>query len=274
MFYEVSGTAAAFASSSAISKWGNNYSFFLTPVFFTIAGIIWFFISLPHNGNSGAGVGLEEMEADFRRENYLVQLFYGFVGFGKSVWVGFLIIFGSRKFICKSSFGLHLRRVVVQPFAGLFPGYALALYLHRFLESSLAPAYAKRTLGISAWAQIIVGGSNFGELLGALSVFLLSDFVTTPVSWRRLIGSDDLQLSRRFPGSASTLSLSTLSGFCHTSVRLPSRMSPGPGGPLERSSPSLMVGPLAMSRWLPTFSLPSLLVTMVSYALKAIVSIH
>ena len=67
-------------------------------------------------------------------------------------------------------------------FAGLFPGYALALYLHRFLENSLAPAYAKRTLGISAWAQIIVGGSNFGELLGALSVFLLSDYVTTPVS--------------------------------------------------------------------------------------------
>lgn len=77
--------------------------------------------------------------------------------------------------------------------AGLFPGYALALYLHRFLESTLAPAYAKRTLGISAWSQIIVGGSNFGELLGALSVFLLSDYVTTPVSqsWLYFYGSSD-----------------------------------------------------------------------------------
>ena len=73
--------------------------------------------------------------------------------------------------------GLLVNRLV-----GLFPGYAVALYLHRFLENSLAPAYAKRTLGISAWSQIIVGGSNFGELLGALSVFLLSDHVTTPVS--------------------------------------------------------------------------------------------
>jgi hypothetical protein len=62
----------------------------------------------------------------------------------------------------------------------------LALYLHRFLESTLAPAYAKRTLGISAWSQIIVGGSNFGELLGALSVFVLSDYVTTPMPWLRL----------------------------------------------------------------------------------------
>lgn len=28
---EIAGTAGAFASSSAISRWGNNYSFFLTP---------------------------------------------------------------------------------------------------------------------------------------------------------------------------------------------------------------------------------------------------
>lgn len=57
----------------------------------------------------------------------------------------------------------------------------MALYLHRFLENSLAPAFAKRVLNNSAWSQIIVGGSNFGELLGALSVFLLADHVTTPV---------------------------------------------------------------------------------------------
>lgn len=59
---------------------------------------------------------------------------------------------------------------------------ALALYLHRFLENNLAPAFAKRVLGTSAWSQIIVGGqmiwpfplswtntnhflgSNFGEV--------------------------------------------------------------------------------------------------------------
>jgi len=31
IFYEIAGTAGAFASSSAISRFGNNYSFFLTP---------------------------------------------------------------------------------------------------------------------------------------------------------------------------------------------------------------------------------------------------
>lgn len=56
----------------------------------------------------------------------------------------------------------------------------------RFLESSLAPAFARRVLGTSAWSQIIVGGSNFGELLGALSVFLLNDYVPTPLPWLRL----------------------------------------------------------------------------------------
>jgi hypothetical protein len=169
VFYEITGTIGAFASSSAISKFGNNYSFFLTPVFFTIAGIFWFFISLPrNNGNGIAGVGLEDVEKNTKRGNYLVQLFHGFVSFGKSIWIGFLIIFSSRKFVW------------------LFPGYAVALYLHRFLENSLAPAYAKRTLGISAWSQIIVGGSNFGELLGALAVFILSDHVTTPIPWLRL----------------------------------------------------------------------------------------
>ena len=36
IFYEVAGTAGAFASSSAISRFGNNYSFFLTPGAFPI----------------------------------------------------------------------------------------------------------------------------------------------------------------------------------------------------------------------------------------------
>jgi hypothetical protein len=58
----------------------------------------------------------------------------------------------------------------------------MALYLHRFLESSIAPAFAKRVLLNSAFSHIIVGLSNFGELLGALTVFIFSDHVTTPVS--------------------------------------------------------------------------------------------
>jgi hypothetical protein len=37
-----------------------------------------------------------------------------------------------------------------------------------------------------AWSQIIVGGSNFGELLGAFTVLLLTEKVITPLPWLRL----------------------------------------------------------------------------------------
>lgn len=36
---ELAGTAGAFASSSAISRFGNNYSFFLTPIFFVASAV-------------------------------------------------------------------------------------------------------------------------------------------------------------------------------------------------------------------------------------------
>ncbi|KAF5355563.1 hypothetical protein D9758_006322 [Tetrapyrgos nigripes] len=167
VFYEVAGTAGAFASSSAIQRFGNNYSFFLTPIFFTFAGGIWITLSRGTTGPKNEAKLGEIEKKRFGPMNYVYQLWSGVVGFVQSVWVGFLIVFGHRSFIW------------------LFPGYALALYLHRFLESSLAPAYARRVLGTSAWSQIIVGGSNFGELLGALAVFFLSDIVTTPIPWLR-----------------------------------------------------------------------------------------
>ncbi|KAF9445895.1 MFS general substrate transporter [Macrolepiota fuliginosa MF-IS2] len=169
VLYEVAGTAGAFGSSSAISRWGNNYSFFLTPVFFTLAAGIWVLIgTLGHPSTHRNEAGLSEIEQGAKKSNYLVQIVQGARAFAESVWVGAMLVLSNRRFVW------------------LLPSYALALYLHRFLESSLAPAFAKRVLGISAWSQIIVGGSNFGELLGALSVFFLSDIITTPHPWLRL----------------------------------------------------------------------------------------
>ncbi|KAK7473101.1 hypothetical protein VKT23_001201 [Stygiomarasmius scandens] len=172
VFYEVAGTSGAFASSSAIIRFGNNYSFFVTPIFFTIAGLIW--LTLGSNTSSASKADAQEIGLVVVEKhksgptNYFSQVWFGFIDFFQSIWLGFLIVFRHRSFIW------------------LFPGYALALYLHRFLESSLAPAYAKRTLGTSAWSQIIVGGSNFGELLGAMAVFFLSNVVTTPIPWLRM----------------------------------------------------------------------------------------
>jgi hypothetical protein len=68
----------------------------------------------------------------------------------------------------------------------LFTSYSVALYLHRYLESGVGPAFARRVLGTSAWSQILVGGSNFGELLGALSVFMLATKIPTPIPWLRM----------------------------------------------------------------------------------------
>ncbi|KAJ2921517.1 hypothetical protein H1R20_g15573, partial [Candolleomyces eurysporus] len=179
IFYEVAGTSGAFASSSAISRWGNNKSFFLTPVdfrtvFFGFAGATWLFISTLSFAREAAvneemeAAGLAGVDRSKRPStNYLVMVWRGFRSFGESVWVGARLIFTNRCFIW------------------LIPSYAIALYLHRFLENTLAPAFARRVLNVSAWSQIIVGGSNFGELLGALAVLLLSDYVPTPLPWLR-----------------------------------------------------------------------------------------
>jgi hypothetical protein len=138
-------------------------AFIITPICFLISAIAWFFIS----------------ELDFRRDKqpslrarekpaYWKAAFSGLYLFGESVWVGAKILFTSRKFIW------------------LVPGYSVALYAHRYLENGIAPQVARRYLGNSAWAQIMVGGSNLGELLGAFSVLLFTNAVQTPMPWLRL----------------------------------------------------------------------------------------
>ncbi|KAK4050724.1 hypothetical protein OIO90_004946 [Microbotryomycetes sp. JL221] len=172
VLYEVAGTSGAFASSAAISRFGNNYSFMFSPIFFVIAGCIWTRVSVTkvtHDEADADEPGLAAVDRGSKwQNNYFFAVFYGAWLFFKSAGYGAWIVFGHRRFLW------------------LFPGYAIALYLHRFLESSLAPAFARRVLGTSGWSQIIVGGSNFGELLGALSVFLLNDYIPTPLPWLRL----------------------------------------------------------------------------------------
>lgn len=127
ILYEVAGTIGAFASAAAISRFGNNYSFFLTPVFFTCAGIIWLFI-IPSKKKVQSSHGAAELAAVESKplvKSYFIAIYHGAVLFLKSIWVGTRLIFGHRHFIW------------------LFSSYSIALYLHRFLESSLAPAFAR-----------------------------------------------------------------------------------------------------------------------------------
>lgn len=117
VFYEVTSTAAAFVSPAAISRFGNNYSFFLSPVFFALAGVVWFYVSvLNHSPYDEQEVyGLDEVDRPKRSKNYLIQVGRGIAGFGESIWVGTMMVLSNRRFIW------------------LVPGYALALYLHGFL---------------------------------------------------------------------------------------------------------------------------------------------
>ncbi|KAJ6259644.1 hypothetical protein Dda_5282 [Drechslerella dactyloides] len=154
----VTGTGGALATALAlIPACGNNQSFIITPLLYLCAAASWFMIRLPHSYQVEAG----------SEKNYLLQVADGCVLFVMSAVKGMQIVFSSTRFVW------------------LLPGYSFALFGHRFLENNIASYVAKRYLGNSAWQQIIVAGSNFGELLGALFVFLFTNLVHTPIPWLR-----------------------------------------------------------------------------------------
>jgi hypothetical protein len=151
----------------------------MSPVLFTLAGAAWYCIKDTPGHQVPDESRLAEMERQDRsRGGYVKQVGRGAWDFVRSVFVGARLIFSHRKF------------------CWLFTSYSVALYLHRYLESGVGPAFARRVLGTSAWSQILVGGSNFGELLGALSVFLLATKIPTPIPWLRM---DALALNVSYP---------------------------------------------------------------------------
>ncbi|KAF9123591.1 hypothetical protein BGX30_001341 [Mortierella sp. GBA39] len=145
VFYEIAGTAGAFFSTFLVLKLGNAIAPAMTPFLFILASGAWSFIGLLDADHENRR-RLETLE----EHSLLSQIGHGFSHFGQSVVLGVKIIISSRKFIW------------------LIPGYSIPLFTHRYLESQLSPAFAKYVLLESAYAQIMVGGSNFGELLGAL----------------------------------------------------------------------------------------------------------
>lgn len=168
VFYEIAGVSGALLTGLVlIPRLGNNYAFLITPVLFTLAAIVWFFINSLGSKSSYSVDEIPVAQGD-TKTNYFKSILRGFYLFGKSVYLGGKIIFRNRKYIW------------------LFPCYALTLYVHRYLENAIAPQIAKRYLQNSEWSQIIVGGSNFGELLGAISVFFTTKKIASPLVWLRL----------------------------------------------------------------------------------------
>jgi MFS family permease len=163
VFYEIAGVSGALITGLIlIPRLGNNYAFIVTPILFSLSAVVWFFIRLFISNDEIPG------ENEHVKTNYLKALITGFYLFFESVYLGGKIIFTNRKYFW------------------LFPCYSLTLYVHRYIENGIAPQIAKRYLGHSEWSQIIVGGSNFGELCGALSVFFLTKKIHSPIVWLRL----------------------------------------------------------------------------------------
>ncbi|CAF3650515.1 unnamed protein product [Rotaria sordida] len=168
VFYEIAGVSGALVTGVVlIPRLGNNYSFIITPILFSLSAVVWIFIN-----TLGTKTNVEDEEFPVgnqsHKTNYFKALINGFVLFGQSVYLGGKIIFTNRKYFW------------------LFPCYSLTLYIHRYIENAIAPQIAKRYLQNSEWSQIIVGGSNFGELIGALFVFFLTKKIRSPLVWLRL----------------------------------------------------------------------------------------
>jgi hypothetical protein len=136
----------------SIPRFGNNYAFIVTPTFFTVTGTIWLFIR--SNPTKETEVESDPSSAVKKPKGYYLRtvtraLFF----FLQSIGSGAKIVFTSRKFL------------------RLFGTYPLAIYAHRYVEKSITSPVARRYLNNSPWSQILTGGSNLGELLGALFVF-------------------------------------------------------------------------------------------------------
>jgi hypothetical protein len=100
-----------------IGIFGYNNSYFLSPILFAMAGIVWRFIGTLGHDAAGkpVGEGLDDLERPEHHEGFFAQVAQGFKAFGKAFYVGMFIIFSHRRFVW------------------LVSGYSFALYGHRYV---------------------------------------------------------------------------------------------------------------------------------------------
>ncbi|KAI3479157.1 hypothetical protein L1887_58860 [Cichorium endivia] len=182
--YEVAGTTGAFTSTSLIGYFGYNYSAFLSPVLFTLAACTWIWISsLGESQRSEDESKLARVEVEQRGLFMLM--------------VGRVCVLSAR---LSGTVATSSSPTVAS--SGSCPATPLRSTDTDTSRTVLLPSYAKSIIGVSSYSQIIVGGSNFGELLGALSVMLFTQAIPTPMPL----------------AASSTPSSSTSSGSCLSSL--------------------------------------------------------
>lgn len=172
VFYEITGTAGAIASVYWISYFGWGYAVSFLPGGFLIA-FFCFLRIVPRNPRdeylydeldgtevvSSACVSAWTCDCDLRA--YLSSFVHS-VGFGARLIVS--------------------RRSLIW----LVPAYTIPLIMHRYLESTIFSFYSKSVFNNTDYQMILTGGSNFGELIGALSVLFLARVIQTPIPFLRV----------------------------------------------------------------------------------------
>eukprot|EP01038_Epipyxis_sp_PR26KG_P007208 gene7208-9836_t len=162
IFYETSGTAGAFFAAYVSLLNGKAYAPIITPPCYFIAALIWISIIPPNKVfqllDEDIGPVLK-----FSFHSLLFLIINAFTEFFQVIYQGArLIILDSR-------------------LTWLIFGYSIPLVMHRYIENGVAIIYAKLVLGESAYASFILGGSNFGELLGAATVLFNLNTFPTPI---------------------------------------------------------------------------------------------
>ena len=193
IFYELAGTGGAFLSAELNLRLGSNFAVVIVPGGWLVACAIWLGMRDFRNSHRKKSQYEKMTSAGGRRAR---RPLWSIIKHGKSFLPPRLLASakyadlrpvtpGVLTFFTTLQHGLHL--ILSSPkYAWLPVGYSLSLYTHRFLENNLAPTIAKYVYQEPAYYQIIVGGSNLGELLGALLVFILSSKIKSPLPWVRL----------------------------------------------------------------------------------------
>jgi hypothetical protein len=165
ILYEVAGTAGALLSVYWLRGLHAAYAVVIIPVFFAFAGVAWWFMRF---GANHAVTKKLEAARKAKKGTFLGELGRFFAAFFYSIYLGGKLVVSLRMFIW------------------LIPAYMLPLVLHRYIESTLFAFYAKNILLDGSLQQVLLGGSNLGELCGAFFVLLFSNAVASPLPWLRL----------------------------------------------------------------------------------------
>ena len=163
VYFEIAGTTGAFFAAYVCLIMGKAYAPVITPILYVIAAIFFSQIIMPQ---------VSDIFENSTFVTLLITLKSAFIGFGESVYKGAKIVCLDRRFIW------------------LIWGYSLPLVMHRYIEGGVASVYSKLVLNESAYGNFINGGSNFGELLGALFVFWNLNLFPTPlptIRWDALV---------------------------------------------------------------------------------------